>query len=71
VAVTLRRAAQPQENALLIEIADNGKGYDPAQASAGIGIIGMRERADAFGGSLAISTGHQGTTITIRLPLGM
>jgi two-component system sensor histidine kinase UhpB len=71
VAVTLRRAAQPQENALLIEIADNGKGYDPAQASAGIGIIGMRERADAFGGSLAIATGHQGTTITIRLPLGM
>ncbi|KQV85159.1 hypothetical protein ASD15_08580 [Massilia sp. Root351] len=69
VTVALRRAAAPQDSALLIEVADNGKGYDPALASAGIGIIGMRERADAFGGSLAIATGHEGTAITIRLPL--
>ncbi|MYN07485.1 sensor histidine kinase [Pseudoduganella aquatica] len=71
VTVSLRQAAGPQGSTLLIEVADNGKGYDPAQASPGIGIIGMRERADAFGGSLAIATGHQGTTIAIRLPLGM
>jgi two-component system sensor histidine kinase UhpB len=55
--------------ALCITIADNGRGYDPAQASSGIGIIGMRERVGVFSGSLEVDTGQAGTTITIVLPL--
>jgi two-component system sensor histidine kinase UhpB len=54
---------------LRITIADNGRGYDPAQASSGIGIIGMRERVGVFNGSLEVDTGQAGTTITIVLPL--
>lgn len=60
---------EQEDGMLLIRVADNGKGYDPAQSSPGIGIVGMRERVDAFGGSFAIATGHAGTAITIRLPL--
>lgn len=55
-------------DALHIAVADNGRGYDTGQASAGIGIVGMRERVYAFNGGIDID-GSSGTRIAIRLPL--
>lgn len=56
--------------ALRIGIADNGAGFDPAQASNGIGIVGMRERVYTFNGKIDIDTGiAAGTRIAIELPL--
>ncbi|MYM82305.1 sensor histidine kinase [Duganella sp. FT50W] len=64
--VTLAREA----DALRMQIADNGRGFDPAQASAGIGLVGMRERVYALNGSIAIDTGlAAGTRIAIVIPL--
>jgi len=61
---------RPEENLLLIEVQDNGTGYDPAANNPGIGLIGMRERAHGFGGHIEVRTGpEQGTLVTIRLPL--
>lgn len=56
---------------LLIEVADDGIGFDPAHRSAGIGITGMRERVAAFDGEIRLESGPaQGTRIMIGLPAG-
>jgi two-component system sensor histidine kinase UhpB len=55
---------------LHIEVADNGGGFDTRSASEGIGIIGMRERVDALGGTIKVnSRPGGGTTVVIALPL--
>lgn len=55
---------------LRMQIADNGSGFDPAQASAGIGLVGMRERVYAANGRIAIETGlAAGTRINIAMPI--
>jgi two-component system sensor histidine kinase UhpB len=54
---------------LRMQIVDNGVGFDPAQASAGIGLIGMRERVYAAGGRISIDAGlAAGTRISIAVP---
>lgn len=58
------------DDALHIEVADDGEGFDPALASEGIGIIGMRERVFAVGGSIQVqSRPGEGTLVAITLPL--
>jgi two-component system sensor histidine kinase UhpB len=58
------------EDALKIEVLDDGEGFDPALASEGIGIIGMRERVFAVGGSIRVqSRPGEGTLVAITLPL--
>ncbi len=55
---------------LLIELDDDGKGFDPATRSQGIGLSGMRERVAAFDGEFQLeSAAGQGTRIRITLPL--
>jgi two-component system sensor histidine kinase UhpB len=57
--------------ALHIEVQDDGEGFDPALASEGIGIIGMRERVFALGGSIRVqSSPGDGTLVAITLPVG-
>jgi two-component system sensor histidine kinase UhpB len=59
------------DGALLI-IEDNGIGFDPSQLEtpgAGLGLIGMRERAALAGGEVHIeSAPGQGTTLILRIP---
>lgn len=55
---------------LLIEVADDGIGFDGAQQCAGIGITGMRERVAAFDGEITLeSAPGQGSRIMIALPV--
>lgn len=62
--------ADDESNSLHITIADNGLGFDLEAASAGIGIIGMRERVCALNGQMKIVTAMGcGATIEIQLPL--
>src|SRR5476649_98012 len=57
-------------DALRISVEDNGIGFDTALASAGIGIVGMRERVYAFNGGIAIDSAvGAGTRVEIDLPL--
>jgi PAS domain S-box-containing protein len=52
------------------EVADDGKGFDPASVREGLGISGMRERALALGGKLEIeSAPGKGTSVTVEAPL--
>ncbi|KIL40999.1 hypothetical protein SD70_10335 [Gordoniibacillus kamchatkensis] len=68
----LRRSAGDAGAVLDIRISDNGTGYDPDKAMAGVGISNVRERLryayeDAV---LRIESATQeGTTVTISIPL--
>jgi len=53
---------------LRFEITDNGRGG--ADPSAGSGILGLRDRAEAVGGTLfVISPPGKGTVVTAQIPL--
>ncbi|HET8844852.1 MAG TPA: sensor histidine kinase, partial [Ktedonobacteraceae bacterium] len=56
----------------LLEIGDNGVGFDPSQVAAGhYGLAGLHERARCIGGQLHLSSERQvGTTLVLRLPGG-
>lgn len=54
---------------LLIELLDNGKGFDPAQVN-GFGLRGMHERVQILGGTFQVETAlGQGTRLTVQVPL--
>jgi signal transduction histidine kinase len=57
---------------LLLEVQDNGKGITETELSGSksLGLLGMRERAMAFGGSVEFAgAGGKGTRVTVVLPL--
>ena len=60
-----------QENgSLVLEVGDNGGGFDPQQAFPGhLGLVSMRERAESIGATLHIaSKPGQGTLVRLRKP---
>lgn len=55
---------------ILIEIADNGTGFDPASTSRGKGLANMAARAEALNAGFSCTSAvGGGTTISIWLPL--
>ncbi|MEY4483970.1 MAG: hypothetical protein RL693_1422 [Verrucomicrobiota bacterium] len=51
-------------------IRDNGRGFDPAAATHGMGLISLKERAKTMNGTMLIdSSPDRGTTITLRVPV--
>jgi signal transduction histidine kinase len=68
IRVTLHAA----EETVTMEIRDNGKGLDRKQIAhpESFGLIGMRERARAFGGKVIITgSGDKGTAVKVMLPV--
>jgi two-component system sensor histidine kinase UhpB len=64
----IRVRSEERPEACLIEVADDGRWSDPADATPGIGLIGMRERARAIGGRLRVSRGKGGTRVVLEIP---
>jgi signal transduction histidine kinase len=65
VGVTLRT----ENHSLVLEVADDGRGFDPAEPSRRLGLASMRERARAAGGRLdVVSTPGTGTTVRVEVP---
>ena len=59
-----------QDGVLRLELRDNGKGFDPSLPADGHGLISLRRRASALGGTLAVvSAPGAGTAITLDLRL--
>jgi signal transduction histidine kinase len=65
-----------QRDALLVEIGDDGQGFDLAQANerpnpyGGMGLCNVRERVNALGGIMAVwSLPGKGTTLHLCIPL--
>ncbi|MBA7646421.1 hypothetical protein ES703_54185 [subsurface metagenome] len=72
--VNLRLQFQPDK--LLVEIRDNGSGFDLSQTldsaiSVGhMGLLGMKQRVEMLGGDIRIKTGEgDGTAIILSLPI--
>jgi PAS domain S-box-containing protein len=64
----VRVAVGTSGSKLYAEVSDDGRGFDPAQASTGMGTKGMRERARALGGSLEIrSKPGEGTRVRFEV----
>jgi signal transduction histidine kinase len=57
------------ERALLVEVRDDGHGFDVAASTLGFGLAGMRERVFLLGGTLTVQSTPQGTLVQARLPL--
>jgi signal transduction histidine kinase len=58
------------DGTLLVEVRDDGAGFEPAAATAGFGLLGMRERIELVQGELDIdSAAGAGTTLTVRIPV--
>ncbi|WP_413459953.1 cache domain-containing protein [Herbaspirillum huttiense] len=59
-------------NLLMLQVQDNGSGFDPGQVDDhsrhGIGLRNMRERMEAVGGELAIDSSAAGTSISAIIP---
>jgi signal transduction histidine kinase len=56
-----------------ISIVDNGKGIGSSDelhpASYGIGVIGIKQRVEEFGGTLTLRNTGAGTSVEVRIPL--
>jgi signal transduction histidine kinase len=54
---------------LMIEVEDDGSGFDAAASTTGFGLAGMRERVYLAGGTLQIEAAEPGTLVRVRLPV--
>ncbi|HUR02710.1 MAG TPA: histidine kinase [Nonomuraea sp.] len=57
-----------KDDQLMITISDDGRG--PAPGGGGHGLVGMRERAAACGGTVTYGAGSTGFEVVVRLPAG-
>ena len=69
-AATVTVALHAAPDALVVEVADDGRGI-PADAQAGVGLLSLRERAAELGGTTEVTCPKDGgTVVSARLPIG-
>jgi ligand-binding sensor domain-containing protein/signal transduction histidine kinase len=59
-----------ENGSLMVQVADDGVGFDRRAATGGTGLASLEERARAMGGRIEWLNGT-GTTVTLRVPLPM
>jgi signal transduction histidine kinase len=65
----LRLSARACNGEVEIRIEDDGRGFDPAHAAAGLGLANMRARAQRIGAVLRIhSQPGRGTSASLSIP---
>jgi signal transduction histidine kinase len=56
-------------DAVSVHVQDDGVGFDPA-AAAGVGLAGLRDRAEEVGGAVDVASAPgEGTRVTVRVPV--
>ena len=69
-ATTCRVTLRSTDGGAMLEIDDDGNGFELSGAHDGLGLANLRERIDSLGGSLDIQSGvGAGTTVRVLLPL--
>jgi signal transduction histidine kinase len=69
-ATTCRVTLRHENGGAMLEIDDDGRGFELSSSHGGLGLANLRERIDSLGGSLDIqSRAGEGTTVRATLPL--
>jgi signal transduction histidine kinase len=75
-AETVLIECEPSGGDLVIDIEDDGRGFDPGAVTTsgdtqrGLGLLGMRERVELVGGTVRIdSAPGRGTHVSVRVPM--
>lgn len=68
-ATQVRVGLRARAGRLLLEVADDGVGFDPARRSPGLGLVGVRERAARHGGEVRVEGARGGTAVTVHFQL--
>jgi len=64
------RLCTDRDEAVVLDIADDGQGFDPATVAAGMGLANIRERIEALGGDVDfLRARHGGTQVRVAVPL--
>jgi two-component system sensor histidine kinase UhpB len=66
----MRRLDRVEPAAIMVSVRDNGAGL-PADHKQGFGMIGMRERVLALGGSMNVASTSHGVTVEALVPCGI
>jgi two-component system sensor histidine kinase UhpB len=65
-----RRTGTVETEAIMVSVRDNGAGL-PADHRQGFGMLGMRERVLALGGTMAVASTNHGVTVEALVPCGI
>lgn len=69
-ATTTRISLQTINEAVVLAITDNGKGFDPHHTRQGIGLTNIHERTQFYDGTVDISSAvGKGCTLTVTIPV--
>jgi signal transduction histidine kinase len=59
-----------EDEDLMLVVEDDGKGFRESEAGSSLGVLGMKERAAAWGGSVQVSSSPgKGTKVAVRVPV--
>jgi signal transduction histidine kinase len=64
----VRVAIGEAKGELLVEVKDDGVGFDTDDSNRGFGLLGMEERVGLAGGTLSVSSGEHGTLVCAWVP---
>lgn len=63
-------ALESRDGKLVLDVEDDGEGFDPVAKAGGAGLTGMRERASLVNGTIAFeSEPGEGTHVRVEIPL--
>jgi len=65
----IRVVTRVADDEVIIDVIDNGRGFDPAETSHGRGLNNQAHRATAIGGWVEVRSGGTGTRFTLVLPI--
>jgi signal transduction histidine kinase len=68
LASTVRVLVEAADAGVIVEVQDDGRGFDTEAQSAGFGLAGIRERVYVAGGTLELRSGVHGTLMRAELP---
>lgn len=68
-ATEIKVSLEKRVGGIILEISDNGVGFElgSAEAHGGLGLKGMKERAEQIGGDLQIRSGEDGTQVIVEI----
>lgn len=68
---TIRIVLHGKTNRVHLAIQDDGVGFDSSNETAGLGLIGIKERVHDLGGNVRITSGaNRGTLLLVEIPIG-